>query len=795
MAKKILSAAALWLMLLALVFLYTDRSEYTWTFEGGELARVLVSARQAQENEAAAQQAMALEKEQARAREGMWDQDEQYGGAPKTRKAVDETLGLNLMWGAYEVTVSYASPQALDLRTVSALRQMFIEDGEKTLPAMDGAMRFSFTLTDACEQVAFAMDVPEDAQIRAITVHKAGAGVLSRDLAAYAALAGAVLTALLTLSWDTRPVGRQRRRDALAVVAIALFASMPLLFSGIYDGHDLFFHLNRIEGIASGLRAGQFPVRIHASTLLGYGYAAPQFYPELFLYIPAVLRNLGVSLAASVRVFELMINLATAAVCYFSARGVFHERRIALGATALYTLCSYRISNLYVRATLGESLAMIFFPLLLFAMVEVLTRDERRWPLLALAMTGIFMSHLLSTLFAAALCALAALLCAKRLIREPRRILACAKAALLFVLCSAWFLVPFLDFARAGINTSVAVMAGEHVLRPGAFFVGFPGQNPDLPYEATDFAYTVGVVPGLALMLGCGLLLAHLYMNGRRQPLAQEDRLCGAFLALSGLLLAGATALFPVYAAFAQAVYPEDTRYTPYNRSDSADSLLTCSKTDRAYKRLIYGNTDVIFCAQPSDEELQMAKEAGVTFELTPIGYEAFVFIVPREEPVTGLTTQNIRDIYRGAVTDWVELGIEGLGKIVAYQRPENSGSQTALEEIMGDLPLMDAPGYVVDDMVGIVDNIEYRNLPGAIGYSFRYFVSGMMESDVRMLAIDGVEPTLENIRNGSYPFISTLYAVTRRGEANPNVQTLLSWLTGDTAQRLLEASGYVGLN
>ena len=259
--------------------------------------------------------------------------------------------------------------------------------------------------------------------------------------------------------------------------------------------------------------------------------------------------------------------------------------------------------------------------------------------------------------------------------------------------------------------------------------------------------------------------------------------------------LDGATALFPVYAAFAQAVYPEDTRYTPYNRSDSADSLLTCSKTDRAYKRLIYGNTDVIFCAQPSDEELQMAKEAGVELELTPIGYEAFVFIVPREEPVTGLTTQNIRDIYSGVVTDWAELGIEGLGKIVAYQRPENSGSQTALEKIMGDLPLMDAPGYVVDDMVGIVDNVEYRNLPGAIGYSFRYFVSGMMESDVRMLAIDGVEPALENIRNGSYPFISTLYAVTRRGEANPNVQTLLSWLTGDTAQRLLEASGYVGLN
>ena len=58
------------------------------------------------------------------------------------------------------------------------------------------------------------------------------------------------------------------------------------------------------------------PVRIHASTLLGYGYAASEFYPELFLYIPAILRNMGVSLCASVRVFEAGINLLAALSCY-----------------------------------------------------------------------------------------------------------------------------------------------------------------------------------------------------------------------------------------------------------------------------------------------------------------------------------------------------------------------------------------------------------------------------------------------------------------------------------------------
>lgn len=69
----------------------------------------------------------------------------------------------------------------------------------------------------------------------------------------------------------------------MILVCAAAFACMPLLWRGVYDGHDLLFHLNRIEGIASGLRNGQFPVRIHSSTLLGYGYArARNFIPNCF---------------------------------------------------------------------------------------------------------------------------------------------------------------------------------------------------------------------------------------------------------------------------------------------------------------------------------------------------------------------------------------------------------------------------------------------------------------------------------------------------------------------------------
>ena len=546
MKKQILSIAALWLVLIALVFTYTDKNEYTWSFSGEEVSHVLITSRQAAAREEAAQRAMDAEKADAmeRAWRGQWGKEQQYDGAPKTRPAVDADRGLNLMWGTYEVTIRYASPADMTIDTVSALRQPFIRNGQAVvLPAGENSLCFSFELSDSAEQILFACDLPEGASISAITVHKAGAGVFSRDLAAYAALAGGRLTMLLVLVCDPTEKGKLRRRDAMIVMMTAMFASMPLLWKGVYDGHDLFFHLNRIEGIAAGLRAGQLPVSIHASTLLGYGYAASQFYPEFFLYLPAALRNLGVSLAASVRVFEMLINLAASAACYFSARAVMGSRRIALGATLLYILCSYRLSNMYVRAALAESLAMIFFPLLIWALYEVLTRDEKKWPLLALSMTGIVLSHLLSTLFAALLCVLAALVCVKNLLRRPQRILSCAKAALMTLLCSACFLVPFIDYMDAGINTSVALTAYDHVLRAGALFVGFPGTGTELPYEALDFSYTVGVVPGLAIVLGCAMLLIRLYMQGQNRM--HHDLLMLFFLALGGLLLLCSTDAFP----------------------------------------------------------------------------------------------------------------------------------------------------------------------------------------------------------------------------------------------------------
>ena len=258
--------------------------------------------------------------------------------------------------------------------------------------------------------------------------------------------------------------------------------------------------------------------------------------------------------------------------------------------------------------------------------------------------------------------------------------------------------------------------------------------------------------------------------------------------------LDGATALFPVYSAFVEAVYPETTRYQDI--SDHMSPIVTCTKTNRAYERLVSGEADIIFAAAPSDAQVEAAKNAGVEFELTPFGKEAFVFIVNEENPLQSITVDEIKAIYSGKTTEWADLGMAELGEIIAYQRPANSGSQTALEKLMDDTPVMEAPAERIDTgMDEIVRHIEYRNLPNAIGYTFRFYCTRMLESRVKLLEIDGVAPTVENIKNDTYPITSMLYMVTRKGDVSQSAKAFMDWVLSEQGAELIEKAGYVPIN
>ena len=250
----------------------------------------------------------------------------------------------------------------------------------------------------------------------------------------------------------------------------------------------------------------------------------------------------------------------------------------------------------------------------------------------------------------------------------------------------------------------------------------------------------------------------------------------------------GATALYPVYAAYAQTVYDEET---------FSSDLVRCSKTTGAYDALISGEADVIFVAGPSEAQRKKAEEAGTELKLHAIGKEAFVFIVAKSNPVEELTYEQIQNIYSGKTRKWRTLGWDEGGDIIAFQRPEGSGSQTGLQKIMGDTPIA-APRPLPDDsLIGTNSlmqqvTVEWNGVQPALGYSYRFFATTMYPNpDAKLLGIDGVYPSEENIRNGTYPFITELYAVTD-GEPSGNVKLLIDWITSGQGQQLTEKAGYV---
>ena len=269
------------------------------------------------------------------------------------------------------------------------------------------------------------------------------------------------------------------------------------------------------------------------------------------------------------------------------------------------------------------------------------------------------------------------------------------------------------------------------------------------------------------------------------------------------LRLDGATALYPVYAGFVQAVYPQG-EYPRYTATEDGYGLVTCSGTVDAYQRLIQGDADVIFAAAPSQEQLDMAAQAGVELHLTPIGREAFVFFVNSKNPVEGLTVEEIQGIYTGQITNWSQLGGKNQS-IRPFQRQDNSGSQSALLRLMEGLPLIEPEQEDrVGDMGGIIRDVaDYRNYANAIGFSFRFYASEMEANDqIRLLALDDVAPTKETIRDGSYPISVSFYAATAAPtgqpgprESGPRLGAFLRWILSEQGQRIIEASGYVGIS
>jgi phosphate transport system substrate-binding protein len=264
--------------------------------------------------------------------------------------------------------------------------------------------------------------------------------------------------------------------------------------------------------------------------------------------------------------------------------------------------------------------------------------------------------------------------------------------------------------------------------------------------------------------------------------------------------LDGATSFFPVYSAFVEAAYDKEA-FTTQNHTYASSypdeirgKVLECTRTEKAYEKIINRQTDIAFVLAPSDEQLKLAEERNAKLKFIPIGKEAFVFFVNSQNEVKNLTVSEIKDIYSGEVKNWRDVGGKW-EKIQAFQRNKNSGSQTALENLMQGRTIIEAD-HKVGLMGAMLDEVaNYKNYNSAIGFSFRYFATEMEKNnDIKLLEVDGVYPTLETMENGTYPLTNEFYAVIREDNKNENVDKFINWILSEEGQELVRKSGYAGI-
>lgn len=298
------------------------------------------------------------------------------------------------------------------------------------------------------------------------------------------------------------------------------------------------------------------------------------------------------------------------------------------------------------------------------------------------------------------------------------------------------------------------------------------------------------VIIGIGVCFGCYFLYNSLTKENTEnvQEIAESISTEPLFSDEDYPIVDGSTATIPLAEAFEANFKAKDIEEVEINHS----------KTHNAYVNLINGDADLILVTEPSEDELKLAEENGVELEVVKVVNEGFVFFINSKNPVKSLTLEQIQQIYSGEITNWNEVGGNDQ-KIIAYQRPVNSGSQTGmLSLVMKEKTLVEAPTeYIASGMQDIIDVVsDYENSSGAIGYSYYYYANTMYLSDnIKLLSVNDVEPNNETIKEGEYSIQTAYYIVIRKDEPEDSkTRVLMDAMLSARGQLVAENAGYVPL-
>lgn len=238
---------------------------------------------------------------------------------------------------------------------------------------------------------------------------------------------------------------RENQITLLIFIITMVIACSPLISRYCINGHDLDYHLLRIESLKEGILIGHPFSKVNTLFFGGVGYASTMFYSDLFMHIPALLRVLGVGIGKSFHIYTAMIFV----LCYLS---VFYcVWRMSLSkfagsvAAMLLTLCPYHMDDMVVRTACGENAAFIFLPFAIYGIFNVLYEDmDKPWAF-GLGFAGLIVTH--PATFAVMMCTgvVILLINVRKLVRQPAIFIKMCIVAVLALLVTAYQWMPMLE--------------------------------------------------------------------------------------------------------------------------------------------------------------------------------------------------------------------------------------------------------------------------------------------------------------------------------------------------------------
>lgn len=229
------------------------------------------------------------------------------------------------------------------------------------------------------------------------------------------------------------------------IFMLTFIISIPYLNFEPITTHDISYHTNRIIAISDELKAGHFPVLIYSNLLDGFGYASPLFYPELFLYIPSILTAFGLNFLTSYKLFTMLTTFFTLLFTFYSANHIFKKKNIAWTITILYGTSFYRLADVYERGAIGEVLAIVFLPIIICGLYEIIFGENKKWWIICFGIFGLINSHVLTFVMSIILIITICLINVVRIFKDKKRLITLIIAGVISILLIFSFVLPYLE--------------------------------------------------------------------------------------------------------------------------------------------------------------------------------------------------------------------------------------------------------------------------------------------------------------------------------------------------------------